>query len=459
VRVTARYVGQSAVEIARGVRGGEFSARDVVAEHLGHIAAHDGAVGAFRTVLTERALAEAEAVDARADRAALPLAGVPVAIKDNLAVAGEPTLDGSRGSSEVPAERDHELVARLRAAGAVVVGITRLPELSTWGTTDDADGVSRNPWDLGHTSGGSSGGAGAAVAAGFVPIAQGNDAMGSIRIPAACCGVVGIKPGTGVVPAGIGVNGWFGMSENGPLATTVADAVLALDVMAGRPEGSSRQEVHRRLRVAVSHRSPVLGVLPDRDARDGLHRAARALVAAGHDAHTAGPPYPMAVLRSALARWVGGVAVDAEQLEDMSLLQPRTRRHVALGRQAIDRGLIREADRAVWQEAVGEMFGRYDVLLTPTLAGPPPEAHRWSQRSWLANLSANARFAPYAAPWNLAGVPAMSVPAGIRSDGLPAAVQLVGAPGSEALLLAVAAQLEAALPWQRHPGVEALRTA
>jgi amidase len=457
--VTARYVGQSAVEIARGVRGGEFSARDVVAEHLEHIAARDGAVGAFRTVLAERALAEADAVDARKDRAELPLAGVPVAVKDNLAVAGEPTLDGSRGSSRVPATEDHELVARLRAAGAVIVGITRLPELSTWATSDDADGIARNPWDLGRTSGGSSGGAGAAVAAGFVPIAQGNDAMGSIRIPAACCGVVGIKPGTGVVPAGIGANGWFGMAENGPLATTVADAVLALDVMAGRPEGSSRQEVPGRLRIAVSHRSPVIGIMPDRDARDGLHRAARALVAAGHDAHTAGPTYPLPVLRSALARWVGGVAMDAERLEDLSLLQPRTRRHVLLGRQAIDRGLIREADRAAWQDAVAEMFARYDVLITPTLAGPPPEAARWSERSWIWNIQANARFAPYAAPWNLAGVPAMSVPAGIRSDGLPAAVQLVGAPGSEALLLAVAAQLEVALPWQRHPAEPVTRTA
>jgi amidase len=374
-----------------------------------------------------------------------------VAVKDNLAVAGEPTLDGSLGSSRAPAEHDHELVARLRNAGAVVVGITRLPELSTWATTDDAEGVSRNPWDLHRTSGGSSGGAGAAVAAGFVPIAQGNDAMGSIRIPAACCGLVGIKPGTGVVPAGIGANGWFGMAENGPLTTTVADAVLALEVMAGLPAGAYHREVPGRLRVAVSRRSPVLAVLPDRDAREGLTRAARALVRAGHDAHTAGPPYPAAVIRSALSRWFGGVAMDAEQLEDPSLLQPRTKTHVAVGRQAIGRGLIREADRDRWKQAVAEMFERYDVLITPTLAAAPPPALRWSERSWGGNLWANARYAPYAAPWNLAGVPAMSVPAGIRSDGMPAAVQLVGAPGSEALLLAVAAQLEAALPWQRHP--------
>jgi amidase len=152
-----------------------------------------------------------------------------------------------------------------------------------------------------------------------------------------------------------------------------------------------------------------------------------------------------------LSRWLGGVAMDAEQLDDQSLLQPRTQRHVAIGRTLIDRGVVRESDHAAWDQLVEELFGRYDVLMTPVLAGPPPLASRWSDRSWAANVRTNARFAPYAAPWNFAGVPAMSVPVGIRSDGMPAAVQLVGAPGSEALLFAVAAQLEEELPWQRHP--------
>jgi amidase len=206
-----------------------------------------------------------------------------------------------------------------------------------------------------------------------------------------------------------------------------------------------------RLRVAVSRRSPLLGVFPDRDARDGLNRAARALVRQGHDVFAAGPPYPPAIIRAVLSRWFGGVAMDAELLDDQSLLQPRTRRHVAVGRQAIDRGLVREADRALWDEAVEELFSRYDVLITPTLAGPPPAAARWADRSWTSNISTNARYAPYTSPWNFAGVPAMSVPAGLRSDGVPAGVQLVGAPGSEALLCAVASQLEQELPWQRHP--------
>jgi amidase len=402
-------------------------------------------------VLTAKALAEAEAIDARPDRADLPLAGVPVAVKDNVAVAGEPTLEGSLATSTAAAERDHEVVARLRAAGAVIVGITQLPELSAFGTTDGADYVTRNPWDLGRTPGGSSGGAGAAVAAGFVPIAQGNDSMGSVRIPAACCGLVGLKPGQGVVPSQLGANSWFGMGENGPLTTTVADALLAFDVMAGRRQGESRMPAPGRLRIAVSRRSPIAGVLPDTDAKDGLLRAARALVAAGHDAVTAGPRYPMSVVRPILSRWFGGVAMDAELLADPTRMQPRTRRHVAVGRAAIARGYIREADREAWQDRVEDMFSRYDVLLTPTLAAAPLESARWSERSWRANILSNAGFAPYTAPWNYAGVPAVSVPAGIRSDGLPAAVQLIGPPGSEALLLAVAAQIEQRLPWQRHP--------
>jgi amidase len=446
----ARYVGLSATEIARVVRSGEVLARDVVTEHLDHIEARDGAIGAFRTVLRDRALAEADAVDGRPDRYALPLAGVPVAVKDNVAVSGEPTLEGSRATSTDPAQRDHEVVRRLRAAGAVIVGITRLPELSAFGTTDDGDTVTRNPWDLRLTPGGSSGGAGAAVAAGFVPLAQGNDSMGSIRIPAACCGVVGLKPGRGIVPSSLGANSWFGMGENGPLTTTVADAILALDVMAGRREGESAMPAPGRLRIAVSRRSPLFGVFPDRDARDGLTRAVRALVRQGHDAFTAGPPYPATVIRGVLSRWFGGVAMDAEQLGDQSRLQPRTRRHVAIGRNLIDRGMVREADRVVWDEAVEQMFTRYDVLMTPVLAGPPPAADRWADRSWTSNIRANVGYAPYTAPWNFAGVPAMSVPVGVRSDGTPASVQLVGAPGSEALLCAVAAQLERELPWQRH---------
>src|SRR5436190_23034651 len=230
------WVGATARDIARAVRRGDASATQVVADHLDYIQAQDEALGAFRTVRAAAAITEAEAVDEQEDLANLPLAGVPVAVKENTAVAGLPTWYGSAGARAGVAEADHEVVRRLRGAGAVVVGTTRMPELGLWALTDDDSAITRNPWRTDRTPGGSSGGAAAAVAAGLVPIAHGNDGLGSVRIPAACCGLVGIKPGRGVVPAGIGANDWFGLAEHGILATTVADAALLLSVFADRPE-------------------------------------------------------------------------------------------------------------------------------------------------------------------------------------------------------------------------------
>src|SRR5699024_10562525 len=171
----------------------------------------------------------------RSDLAELPLAGVPVAIKDVLAVEGESVRFGSAATPQAPSTADDELVARLRRAGAVVVGITAVPELCIFPTTDSTFGITRNPWDRSRTPGGSSGGSGAAVASGMVPIAHGTDGLGSIRIPSANCGLVGIKPGRALLPAEDGAASWFGMSESGPLATTVADAALMLSVLADDP--------------------------------------------------------------------------------------------------------------------------------------------------------------------------------------------------------------------------------
>lgn len=199
----------TATDIAEAVRSGARTASAVTEDALDRIAQRDSTIGAFQVVRAERVLAEADAVDARTDRHTLPLAGVPIAIKDNVPVRGEPMRDGSRGSHRGPQPADHEVVTRLRAAGAVVVGITRVPELCVFGATDSAFGRTRNPWDPSRTPGGSSGGSAAAVAAGMVPLAHGNDGMGSIRIPAACCGLVGLKPGLGVVPAELGESSWL----------------------------------------------------------------------------------------------------------------------------------------------------------------------------------------------------------------------------------------------------------
>ncbi|MFE9369977.1 amidase [Streptomyces sp. NPDC006711] len=464
------WAGRTAVEIADAVRREEVSPREVVADHLARIAEGDGRVGAFRVVRAEAALAEADAVGARADLAGLPLAGVPVAVKDNVPVRGESTRNGSAATSTEPAAADHVLVARLRAAGAVVVGLTHVPELCVFGTTDGVHGIARNPWDLTRTPGGSSGGSAAAVAAGFVPLALGNDGMGSLRIPAAHCGLVGLKPGSGRVPRELG-GGWYGMSENGPLATTVADARLMFSVLAGEaaedfgtrtaqspggagPGGGGEGGVAQgapasaRLAVAFSIRSPIPGVRVGARYAALAREAARALARAGHEVTLAHPPYPLSFGTVVLAHWAGGTAQDAEGL-DPRLLTPRTRRHVALGRFASRLGMLRSDHKAALNRRLEPFFTRYGVLITPALARRGPAADAWHERGWLANALVNTACSPMTPPWNLSGRPALAVPFGVLPTGLPGSVQLVGRPGSEHQLLDVAAQLEQLHPWER----------
>jgi amidase len=447
----ATWVGATAKQIARAVRRGDTSATQVLADHLDFISQHGGSVNAFRLMRPEAA-AEAEAVDEQEDLANLPLAGVPIAVKENTPVAGLPTWNGSAAARAAVADTDHEVVRRLRGAGAVVVGTTRMPELGLWCLTDDETGITRNPWRTDRTPGGSSGGAAAAVAAGLVPIAHANDGLGSVRIPAACCGLVGIKPGRGVVPSQMAAESWFGLVEHGILATTVADATLGLAVLAGW--APPRLAEPGRLKIAVSAKSPVSGVRADKPARDALASAARLLVGVGHDAVNASPTYPNALGLRGLATWFGAAHTDVTQAGlDVRTLQPRTRRHVALGAWANRRGLVRESDRAGWRARCEDWFGQYDALLTPALASTPPAAEPWHTRPWRSNFLTCLRFAPYQAPWNIAGFPAIVVPMGVRPDGLPVAVQIVGPPGAELTLLGLAGQLEQASPWLRHaPG-------
>jgi amidase len=450
--LVSTWVGATAKQIARAVRRGDVSATSVVADHLEHIAVFDEELAAFRTVRGGEAIVEAEKVDEQDDLANLPLAGVPVAVKENTAIAGLPTWNGSAAAATAVAEDDDEVVRRLRGAGAVVVGTTRMPEMGLWAVTDDADEPTRNPWDHDRTPGGSSGGAAAAVAAGLVPIAHGNDGLGSIRIPAACCGLVGLKPGRGVVPCQLGIENWFDLTEHGVLATTVADAAVAFSVLAGRKPAKLVEP--ERLRFAVSLRSPAAGIRPDAANREAVSTAAKLLVGAGHDAKTADPVYPTNLAVAGLMTWFAAAYRESAEL-DVKALQPRTRRHIRAGHWAWRRGYVRKADRDGWRErSIGFFTDRgVDVLLTPALATTPPPAAGWAGGSWRANLLGSLRYAPYAAPWNIAGLPSIVVPVGIRPDGLPLAVQLTGPPGAELQLLAVAGQLELANPWPRHaPG-------
>ena len=439
---------ETVVDIANAVRAGDLTARAAAVAALERIAEQDKRINAFQVVRTQAALVEADAVDQRADRPSLPLAGVPIAIKDNVPVSGEPMRVGSAGSDPTPQTADHEIVQRLRGAGAVVVGLTRVPELCVYGATDSSFGITRNPWDLDRTPGGSSGGSAAAVAAGMVAVAHGNDGMGSIRIPAACCGLVGIKPGLGVVPAELGNGSWFGMAENGVLATTVADCALVLSVMAGRPELAEIGEPGR-LRIAVSTRNPLAGFRVDTSWGAAARDTAAALGNAGHTVRPANPPYGQRIGTSAIVRWLAGTEMDAQLLADRRKLERRIRRHAAGGRLAQRAGLPKPKGRELWQRKAERFFADYDVLITPALAQSPIRSIAWSERGWLSNVLANARYAPFAAPWNLGGWPAMAVPAGIGSDSMPRSVQIVARPGGEALLLALAAQLETLRPWPR----------
>jgi amidase len=433
---------RTAQEIAGAVRAGSVSAVDVVREHLARIDAQDLRLGAFRAVRRDTALAEAAAIDARGDRSELPLAGVPVAVKDNIAVAGEQVRHGSNGTDPRPARCDDEVVSRLRRAGAVVIGITRMPELAAWAFTSSvAFGITRNPWNTDLDPGGSTGGGAVAVATRMAALAVGTDGGGSLRVPAAYCGVVGVKPGRGVVPLpGSRDEHWFGLSVAGPIARTAADAAVCLAVLRGeRPVDLVAPA--NPLRVAVSLRCPVPTSKADAHQRAAVEEAVNRLGTFGHDLVCANPPYPPTLIQRWSRRWWAGIAVEAEQLKvDPEQLEPRTRTMIRKGRRVLRFG-PRPAVAAAWREKATRWLSDYDLLITPVAATGPADAGAFNGRGYLPTFLAAGRSVPFCQAWNLAGLPALSVPVGIR-DGFPMAAQVIGMPGSEPLLLAVAEQIE-----------------
>jgi len=445
-------VGLPATELAARVRSGQVSAVEVVRAHLAHLADVESRIGAFRVVRTEAALAEAAAVDADPHRAELPLAGVPVAVKDNVAVAGETATDGSLAHLPEPAPADHAVVARLRAAGAVVIGISRVPELCLYSATDGPGTVTRNPWDTARSAAGSSGGSAAAVAAGVVPLAHGNDGLGSLRLPAAACGLVTLKPGRDVVAGPVGGNSWFGMAENGVLATTVADLAAGFAVLAGTT--GEQPAPGEPLRIAVSTRSPVPGVRLDAAGQAAVDAAVAELRAAGHTVVVKHPVITPAAALGTVARWLAGADVDAEALGlEPAAMEPRSRTHARLGRWVRRAGLVRPRTAEAFRARMAGFFTDVDLLLTPVVTGPPLPARPWHERGFLANVTANARWAPWTSAWNLAGLPALVLPVGPGRAGLPTSVQLVGPAGAETRLLWLAGELERRLPWRRHAPV------
>ncbi|MFF9900076.1 amidase [Streptomyces longispororuber] len=451
-------------EAARALAAGEVSARELTERALARIRATQPVLNAFRVVRAEAALAEADAADRQlAAGVRAPLLGVPVAVKDDTDVAGEPTAFGCPGDFP-PAARDAEAVRRLRAAGAVIVGKTNTSELGQWPFTEGpAFGDTRNPWNTGHTPGGSSGGSAAAVAAGLVPAALGSDGAGSVRIPAAWTHLVGIKPQRGRISTWPWPEAFNGITVNGPLARTVADAALLLDAAGGnheddphRPPPIRAAEAATRepgkLRIALSLRTPFTGT-PKRLhplVRTKVVDLANRLAALGHDVEEADPRYGQIGL-AFVPRATAGIADWVRQVPDPSLLDPRTKEAARLGRLlgGAPLRLSRRAE-ATLHRRVGAVFDTYDVVLAPTTATPPPPVGTLAKLNGWRTDQAMIAACPYAWPWNVLGWPGVNVPAGRVAGGLPVGAQLLGPEGGEPLLISLAAQLEDDRRWHRY---------
>jgi amidase len=448
------------------VRSRQATPRELVELFLARIEALDPRLNAFRTTLAEQALADAALAPGTPTG---PLAGVPIAVKDDLAVAGQVATRGLRSANwPAPAVSDAEPVRRLRAAGAIPIGITNVPELMIfpW-TATAANGITRNPWNPARTCGGSSGGSAAAVAGGLVAAATGSDGGGSIRIPAASCGLVGMKPTRGRV--GSASPGWLGLSTYGALARTVSDSALMLDVMHGPVPGdpdpappfagsyvAAAAAAPQRLRIAVSAKlgPGLLGRVAD-DQRAAWERSAALLSDAGHDLVERDPDYGLAQVLFA-QMWVRGVYEDARLLASPDDLERSTRQMASAGRVFVsDRrraALLRTRQRVAAR--ILTLWDECDVLLTPAVARSPIAADGAYGRSAPVAVNAAGRFSPFTAMFNMTGQPAIAVPAGWDRDGVPLSVQLVGRPGAEDVLYSLAGQLEQAAPWadRRPPG-------
>jgi len=437
------------------VRSGAVSPRELVERCLERIERLDPTVNAFRVVRAERALAEADAAGARlAAGEAAALLGVPVAVKDNMDVAGELTTHGTGVVTE-PATADSEVVRRLRAAGAVVVGKTNMPELALWPQLTDSQtwGATRNPWDPERSTGGSSGGSAAAVAAGMVAGALGSDGGGSIRIPAASCGLFGIKPQRGRIPLAPDDEHWLGLSHLGPLTRSVADGELLLDALAGTTAyARAAAAPPPRLRIAVSTK-PTLPAKPKAAAREAVASTADLLRSLGHVVRERDPDYGQ-VQPLFGPRYARGAWLDAQRLERRSELERRTRGIVRVGARMERMAARARAKEAARAARINALFDEHDVLMTPVTAAPPLPVGSHDRAGAVRTFLGAGAFACYTAVWNVTGQPAASVPAGFDAEGMPMAVQLVARPDDEATLFALAAQIEQARPWgHRRPAL------
>jgi amidase len=457
-----------ATELGAMVRSGELAARELVEASLRRIDELQPAINAFTHIAHESALAVARAIAPGDPR---PFAGVPIAIKDNRPVAGMPLTEGSDLYGDYVPEEDAFLVGRLRDAGFVLVGKTSMPEMGILPTTEPRRfGAVRNPWNADRTPGGSSGGSAAAVAAGMLPLAHGNDGGGSIRIPAACCGLVGLKPARGRVSVGP-ASGHSFLACDGVLTRTVGDTAALLDVLAGPepgdatwappPPGSYAALAEcgpGRLRIGLALNPPFEGATVEPVCEAAARDAAALLESLGHDVEEITPPWSDLNLLPdftrafgpliAFSTWFGGQVAGREPTEDD--VEPLT---WAMWERAHEQDAIRYLTAQKRLEgaarSIVRALGDYDAVLTPALAQRPVAIGEIHGRGPdpMSDYRRSATFTPFTAIVNLTGQPAIALPLYHGEDGLPTAVQLIGPPAREEVLLALATQLEAALPW------------
>ncbi|MCW3025092.1 MAG: amidase [Solirubrobacterales bacterium] len=462
-----------ATELARMVHAGEISASELVQISLERIEELNPSLNAFVDVDEERALATAEKIGPGDPR---PFAGVPVAIKNNRPVAGLRLTYGCSLMSDYVADYDHNVTRRLKDAGFVIVGTTTLPEYGILPTSEARlFGPTRNPWDLERTPGGSSGGAAAAVAAGIVPVAHGNDGGGSVRIPAACCGLVGLKPARGRISAAPEL-GDSSLGIDGMLTRTVADTAAILDVLAGyepgdatwappppEPFAAAAERSPGKLRIAVATDPPVPDAVVDPICARAVSDAAELLRSLGHEVDEVQPPWRAdglselfgavfsihIALSIAYSGMVAGREPTADDMEPMSWAIYSMVRKLS----AVD-GMGATVRLQAFTRQLVSFLAPYDALLTPALAERPLPLGTLdtSAPEPMSTFTRSGLFTPFTPVFNASGQPGISLPLYQGEDGLPVGVQIVGRPAGEGALLALAAQLEEAAPWaDRRP--------
>ncbi|HXA27578.1 MAG TPA: amidase [Candidatus Angelobacter sp.] len=463
-----------ATELVERLRGGSVSPVELVDAVLERIERHNPTINAYVLVLAEQARQQARESEERIRRGeARPLEGLPVAIKDNVHLAGTPMTLASEAVKAAPSPVDSYVVRRLREAGAVLVGKTNLPELGTVPSTENRRfGATRNPWNTGLIAGGSSGGSAAAVAAGMAPAAHGNDAGGSLRIPAACTGLFSIKPTRGRISMAPAGDPPFGLNVEGFITRSVGDTAMLLDATHGsepgdlhvaappaRPFATEVGVNPGRLRIGFTAKPP-LDVPIDAAYLDGLRRAATLCEQLGHDVVEIEPQWQnddiLGLFNQVWAAFFGNVVQEViDSGGDLERIEPLNRALYELSKEISSAQYWRASTQmqALIRD-IGAGQAEYDVVLTPALAKPPiPIGALWEGSDLDATMPIinSAMFTPFTVPANLSGQPAANLPL-FEHEGLPLCVQAIGRLGEEATLIRLASQLETALPWaQRRP--------